>query len=126
MPSRSSNSRPQEGRLSPRTDVAETCAASPSQQYVFYADILGAFRACNAALSTLLGSTPKELAGRDVSSIFQPKGKSSPDEQALLREAILAAASTPEGYQAPLFARTKSGDSLPVRLCATILRDSSL
>ncbi len=112
--------------MSPRTDVAETHAASTSQQYVFYADVLGAFRACNAALGTLLGSSPRELAGRDVSSVFQSKEKSTPGEQELLRGAILAAASTHEGYQGELYARTKSGESVPVQLCATILRDSNL
>jgi PAS domain S-box-containing protein len=125
MSSRSINSRPQEAHPSLRNDASEIPSSS-GQPCVLYADPEGKFRACSAGMSALLGYSPRELDGRDLTSLFSIKEKASPDQQQEIRTRILAAASSDEGYCSRLFAQTKSGQALPVQLAVTILRDSGL
>lgn len=91
---------------------------------VFSADLEGALRSCNAALTALLGYSLQELLGRDFSSLFESGG--SGNKQAEWRRSVLADSPKAGDYRGRLIAQTKSGARLPVQLAATLLRDSSL
>ena len=101
----------------------ESGTSAQPQMAVFSTDLQGEFRACNAAFSALLGYKPQELLGRDFSTIFASLEKTNGDSS-LVRRAILTVTSTQGDYHGRLFAQPKSGASVPVRLSATLLRDS--
>ncbi len=91
---------------------------------VFYADLQGEFGACNAAFTRLLGYSPQELIGREFSALFTPQEKTNEGSSAQLNRTILTATSAEGNYQCKLFAQPKTGDAIPVRFSATVLRDS--
>jgi PAS domain S-box-containing protein len=95
------------------------------QMGVFSADVQGAFSACNQGFSHLLGYAPQELIGRDFAVLFGEKEKAGGEDHAALRKTILTAAIAEGEYQTRLFARTKSGKTVPVQFSATLLRDSA-
>ena len=89
---------------------------------VFSADLQGLLRGCNTAFSGLVGYSPQELLGRDVSTIFATTEKMNGDRS--LSRTILTNTTAQAEYHARLFAHTKAGVSIPVQLSATLLRDS--
>jgi PAS domain S-box-containing protein len=98
----------------------------------FSADLQGKFSACNQTLSRLLGYKPQELIGRNFSEFFvaderekaKTNGSAADNERVAAGKTILAATAAPGGYRAKLFARTKSGKSVPVEFSAILLQDS--
>ncbi len=122
MSSRSFNS---QVHRSSRPDAPEEYTVSSAQPCVLYADAQGGLRACSTGVAALLGYSPRELDGRDLTSLFTRKENTGSD-QPQLRTQILSAASAEDGYNSKLYLQTKTGNTLPVHLSATILRDSNL
>jgi PAS domain S-box-containing protein len=114
----------QEPLTSARTNGGEPAAVTEPQKAVFSTDLEGEFRACNAAFTALLGYSPRELDGRDFSTIFAAKEKANGDQPSL-RRTILTLTSMHGDYDCRLFAQPKSGASFPVQFSATLLRDSA-
>jgi PAS domain S-box-containing protein len=114
----------QEPLTSARTNGGEPAAVTEPQKAVFSTDLEGEFRACNAAFTALLGYSPRELDGRDFSTIFAAKEKANGDQPSL-RRTILTLTSMHGDYDCRLFAQPKSGASFPVQFSATLLRNSA-
>jgi PAS domain S-box-containing protein len=91
---------------------------------VFSANLAGEITACNPVFAQLTGCPAKELLGRKFSGFFS-QGQSDPQDRSSLQKAILAAASSAEGYEAGLFLQTAAGTRLPVQLSATLITDST-
>ncbi|HYM79033.1 MAG TPA: sigma 54-interacting transcriptional regulator [Candidatus Dormibacteraeota bacterium] len=100
-------------------------AAASAPLAIFSANLRGEFVACNSAFAKLLGYSPLELIGRDLSAMFALTPKASRNDSQQLCKEILTTASKQDEYDCQLFARPKSGGTLAVRLSATLLRDSA-
>jgi PAS domain S-box-containing protein len=116
----------------PRSDSEQSAATSVSKPEatssplaIFSTNLRGEFVACNSAFTKLLGYSPQDLIGRDLSAMFSPTLKGSRNDSVQLCREILTTASKQEEYDCRLFARPQSGDSFAVRLSATLLRDSA-
>jgi PAS domain S-box-containing protein len=120
--STSRSSHPQ-NRLDNCRNHGQDAASTPADMAIFSADLQGEFRACDAALTRLLGYSPQELLGQNFSTIFSATEKANGEN--LVAGGILAATSTRGDYRCQLFAQPKSGPSFPVQFRATLLRDSA-
>ena len=120
----SNSSEQQDARAVAQTGGAESARPAP-QMAVFYAGLQGEFTAGNAAFIRLLGYSPQELTGRDVTALFAWPEKNGKGREQLLRSMLSAADGD---YRCKLLAQPKTGSSFPVQLSATVLRnaDSSL
>src|SRR5579864_7176685 len=107
-----------------RTSGGELAAGAQPQMAIFSTDLQGEFRACNAAFTALVGYSPHELLGRDLSTIFASTEKINGD-RSLVRRTILSITSMQGDYQGRLYAQPKIGASIPVQVSATLLRDSA-
>ena len=92
---------------------------------IFSVNLQGEFTGCNTAFTQLCGYTPQELLGREFSALFSETEKGAKDDGSQLGRKILSAALADGNYQGRLFARPKSGGSLPVQLHTTLLRDAA-
>ena len=117
------SSEPQDFATAVGAKSAAPPSGSQSQLAVFSADLKGLLRGCNAAFSGLVGYSPQELLGRDVSTIFAVTEKMNGDRS--LSRTILAGATEQGDYHSRLFAHTKAGASIQVQFSATLLRDST-
>ena len=117
------SSEPQDFATAVGAKSAAPPSGSQSQLAVFSADLTGLLRGCNAAFSGLVGYSPQELLGRDVSTIFAVTEKMNGDRS--LSRTILAGATEQGDYHSRLFAHTKAGASIQVQFSATLLRDST-
>src|ERR1700722_8303456 len=95
-----------------------------AQKAVFLASLQGEFTSGNAAFSQFLGYSAKELEGRKLSALFTPTEKNIREGGADFHKALLNAGAGQEDYQAQLFVRAKSGESILVEVSATLVRDS--
>ena len=107
-----------------RPNAGELAAGTQLQMAVFSTDLQGEFRACNAAFTGLVGYSPQELLGRDLSTIFASTEKMNGD-RSLVRRTILSVTTMQGDYHSCLFAQPKSGACIPVQFSATLLRDSA-
>jgi PAS domain S-box-containing protein len=107
-----------------RTNGGEPAASKQPEMAVFSTDLQGGFRACNAGFTGLVGYSPQELLGRDLSAIFASTEKMNGD-RSLVRRTILSVTSMQGDYHSCLFAQPKTGASIPVQFSATLLRDSA-
>jgi PAS domain S-box-containing protein len=116
---------PSSDQQAPLTGVrtnGELAAGKQPEMAVFSTDLQGEFRACNAAFTGLVGYSPQELLGRDLSTIFALTEKMNGD-RSLVRKTILSVTSVQGDYHSRLFAEPKNGASIPVQFSATLLRD---
>jgi PAS domain S-box-containing protein len=124
------------GSLSNTASGNGSANASPSQPAPiggFSADLQGKISACNQALSRLLGYAMQELVGRNFSDFFvederineQPNGAVRQDRIVSAHKNLAAVTAAPGGYRGRLFARVKSGKSIPVEFSAILLQDSA-
>ncbi len=118
--------------INPRSDsqIAVTVGAtqptaSSAALAVFSATLGGEFTACNVAFTKLLGYAPEEIMGRHFSALFARTPASSRNDSSQLGREIVTMASAQDDYDGRLFARPKSGDSFPVQVSATLLRESA-
>src|SRR5271169_1343947 len=88
------------------------------QDAVFTADLHGIITSCNQGV-TRYGFAPKELVGRQIADFYGI----GIDQQAFLSGAI-ASVLDKGRLEGELHCRTKSGQSVNVHLCLTLLRDS--
>jgi PAS domain S-box-containing protein len=107
-----------------RTSGGELAAGTQPQMAVFSTDLQGEFRACNGAFTGLVGYSPQELLGRDLSTIFASTEKMNGD-RSLVRKTILSVTSMQGDYHSCLFVHPKTGASIPVQFSATLLCDSA-
>jgi two-component system response regulator AtoC len=98
---------------------------SSNAKAVFSANLAGEITACNLAFAQLAGCSAQELLGRKFSALLSQDTQSDRQDQSSLQKAILAAAATPEGYEASLFLQTTAGVILPVQVAATLITDSA-
>src|SRR5882762_4878768 len=91
--STSRSSHPQ-NRLDNCRNHGQDAASTPADMAIFSADLLGEFLACDAALTRLLGYSPQELLGQNLSTIFFATEQANGEN--LMASAILAATSTRE------------------------------
>jgi PAS domain S-box-containing protein len=124
MPTPHHSSDQQVPLTSVRTSGGELAAGAQPQLAVFSTDLQGEFRACNAAFTGLVGYSPQELLGRDLSTIFVSTEKINGD-RSLVRRTILSVTSMQGDYQGRMYAQPKTGASIPVQFSATLLRDST-
>ena len=92
---------------------------------VFYADLQGAFGACNPAFAHLVGYPVSELIGRDFSPLFSPTSGTSGKSKDQLKKTILTTTSAEGDYHSQLFVQPQSGLSLAVDFSATLLCDGA-
>jgi PAS domain S-box-containing protein len=97
-------------------------ANTPANPAVFFADLKGNLTACDQTFSQLLGWLPHELHGKNVGAFFSnnASGKAHHDP---LEKTIIDVASQQSRYQSEICAHSKSGNTLHVQLCVTLLRD---
>src|SRR5580658_2470972 len=105
-------------------NTSGTKSEGAAQKAVFLASLQGEFTSGNAAFSQLLGYSAKELEGRKLSALFTPTEKNIREGGADFQKALLNAGAGQEDYQAQLFVRSKSGESILVEVSATLVRDS--
>jgi PAS domain S-box-containing protein len=114
-----------EGPVSSQSADAEKAGAgSPAWSgsvAVFSTNVKGELTACNTAFSQLLGYSAQEIQGRNFTSFFATTEKANAKQHTDLQQAVLAAASEPNGYRAQLFACPKGGKSFPVQVAASLL-----
>src|SRR5580698_7677012 len=105
-------------------NTSGTKSEGAAQKAVFLASLQGEFTSGNAAFSQFLGYSAKELEGRKLSALFTPTEKNIREGGADFQKALLNAGAGQEDYQAQLFVRAKSGESILVEVSATLVRDS--
>ena len=86
--------------------------------------VRGAWIGCDYTLTQVFGYSPQEFSRGDFRSIFFEKDN-SPEDGSRLLKAILSFNSDRGEYRRDVFARTKAGKAMPVRLSAVLLRDGS-
>ncbi len=122
------NSQDNPGNLTPsaaaKTDTKQLGLPGMEHIGLFSMDLQGRFRGCNGAFTQLTGYSPQELAARDFETIFREHETSAKGVRTRLLKDILSATSQTGDYQTRVIAGTKSGESIPAHLCATLLRDS--
>jgi len=124
MPTPRHSSDPQVPLTDVRTNGGQPAADTQLQMAIFSIDLQGEFRGCNAAFAGLIGYSPQELFGRDLSTIFASTETMNGD-QTSLRQTILSVTSMQGDYHCHLFAQPKNGTSIPVQFSTTLLRDSA-
>jgi PAS domain S-box-containing protein len=109
-------------RIGPVGAPAHVQANAPAGPAVFFADLKGNLTACDQAFSQLLGWTPQELRGNNFGVLFSRHAAGNAHYDPL-EETILATASERGRYESEVWIQTKSGKSLHVQLCVTLVRD---
>jgi transcriptional regulator with PAS, ATPase and Fis domain len=124
MPSRSANSQSPEIRLSAKPEAKEKSPTSAAQPCVFYADLQGQFRACDTGFQLLVGYSVRELTRVGIAKIFSAKENSKGEVHEPVEDSIVALASADGAFRSKLYARSKSGGTVPVDLHLNIVRDA--
>jgi PAS domain S-box-containing protein len=88
------------------------------QDAVFTADLNGVITSCNQAVDRY-GFAPKELVGRNIADFY------GVEQREFLASLAIAKVLEKGRFEGELQCRTKSGQSVDVHLCLTLLRDSN-
>jgi len=118
-PSPAAQSGPDATRL---PDAGERALSSGEEFGAVCANLQGRITSCNSAFSRLLGTSAEQLSGRSFCDLFvtdEVSGQGSSGEK------ILTATVVSGEYRARLWARSMSGEKIPVQVSATLLRDSN-
>jgi len=108
----------------PQAGTRPESATNPSQCGIFFSDLQGEFRACDAGFCAISGYTSGELSGRIITAFFSERVRSGRDPRAELHTAIISGATADSGYQSELLLHGKNGDKIPVRIVATTMCDA--